>query len=164
MSFVLPPVAIDPGTLGIAPCMNGVNGGQVTSGPFYYGGNLYIVLQTGSFGSRGADVFKSTDFGLTWAAVDSGNCLAGLSWACDFDVATGTIRLVYSTLQGYAFDVIHIQDFDCGTEHVERSIRNQHIHDGDGDRILLSRKRRSVMCLCREQWGPRLSLVACRNI
>lgn len=110
------PVAIDDSASAVYPGLGISNGHPAASGPFVYGTDLFIVLRVGTFPTFGAEMYKSSDNGSTWAVVDTGNCVANGNFGCDFDGAA-TIRIASTTGNGFStFGQINVQDFDLVTE------------------------------------------------
>jgi len=111
----LNPVGIDLATLGAQPS-SGTPFTSMVSGPYSYGGALYIVLipQVAINTSAPIDCWKSTDGGQTWSAVDHAHAVSsGVMEAC-FD-GLHTIWVAYAPYT--AAGGISVIGFDLTTGH-----------------------------------------------
>lgn len=96
----------------------GFNNNQIIiAGPYVFGGSLYAMMTVGKFPSNTAQMYKSTDDGISWAQVDPAGALNGNgNFATAFD-GLATIRTVYGLGDGFStLGAAVYQDFDLTTE------------------------------------------------
>ena len=109
-----PPVGIDPVTLGAQQGGSVPFGASMVSGPWSFGGALYIVLgQSLHGGSQPVDMWKSTDNGATWTVLDHAHAISAFGFQVCFDGAH-TVTVVSTASAGPPLAMSWIQ-FDLST-------------------------------------------------